>query len=236
MWITQGDIILLSLRDFQDDKADVIHRYTPDEARSLKTYGELKSDFQINEGGEEGGFSDEEGGVEFEEAEIDDICGLPSPLLCRLANPFTESSASTTPLWPSRLHPPVWQYVSYPMLHNKKNLALACSFDLKWLRAPLIHALWLRLSNTWLSLFLLALLHSGNIYLQSIPSLYSTLPFLTASGRRLITRAGLPTTTQRGSTSLVTTEPAPTVQPSPMVTPARIMAPAQVSLCDSELG
>ncbi|RSH87667.1 Translation initiation factor 1A [Apiotrichum porosum] len=75
VWITQGDIILLSLRDFQDDKADVIHRYTPDEARSLKTYGELKSDFQINEGGEEGGFSDEEGGVEFEEAEIDDICG-----------------------------------------------------------------------------------------------------------------------------------------------------------------
>lgn len=54
VWITQGDIILLSLRDFQDDKADVIHRYTPDEARSLKTYGELKSDFQINEGGEGG--------------------------------------------------------------------------------------------------------------------------------------------------------------------------------------
>lgn len=91
VWITQGDIILLSLRDFQDDKADVIHRYTPDEARSLKTYGELKSDFQINEGGDgeslrqrameysnrtEGGFSDEEGGVEFEEAEIDDICGF----------------------------------------------------------------------------------------------------------------------------------------------------------------
>lgn len=47
-----GDIILLSLRDFQDDKADVIHRYTPDEARNLKTYGELKSDFQINEGAE----------------------------------------------------------------------------------------------------------------------------------------------------------------------------------------
>ncbi|BEI85996.1 hypothetical protein CcaverHIS002_0602830 [Cutaneotrichosporon cavernicola] len=73
VWITVGDIILLSLREFQDDKADVIHRYTPDEARNLKTYGELKSDFQITEGAEEGGASDDEGGIEFEEAEIDDL-------------------------------------------------------------------------------------------------------------------------------------------------------------------
>ncbi|TBU62849.1 nucleic acid-binding protein, partial [Dichomitus squalens] len=34
VWINQGDIILLSLRDFQDDKADVIVKYTADEARS----------------------------------------------------------------------------------------------------------------------------------------------------------------------------------------------------------
>nr|ODN85619.1 translation initiation factor eIF-1A [Cryptococcus depauperatus CBS 7841]ODN90297.1 translation initiation factor eIF-1A [Cryptococcus depauperatus CBS 7855] len=73
VWIVVGDIILLSLRDFQDDRADVIHRYTPDEARNLKTYGELK-DFQLVEG-QEGAVSDgEEGGVEFEEADIDDIC------------------------------------------------------------------------------------------------------------------------------------------------------------------
>lgn len=68
--------MLLSLRDFQDERADVIHKYTADEARNLKTYGELKSDFQINEaaqGGDEGS-DDEEGGVEFEEADIDDIC------------------------------------------------------------------------------------------------------------------------------------------------------------------
>jgi hypothetical protein len=36
VWINQGDIILLSLRDFQDDKADVIQKYTADEARNLK--------------------------------------------------------------------------------------------------------------------------------------------------------------------------------------------------------
>ena len=39
VWINQGDIILLSLREFQDDKADVIVKYTADEARSLKAYG-----------------------------------------------------------------------------------------------------------------------------------------------------------------------------------------------------
>lgn len=41
VWISQGDIILLSLRDFQDNKADVIMKYTPDEARALKSQGEL---------------------------------------------------------------------------------------------------------------------------------------------------------------------------------------------------
>ena len=34
VWINQGDIVLLSLRDFQDDKADVIVKYTADEARN----------------------------------------------------------------------------------------------------------------------------------------------------------------------------------------------------------
>ncbi len=41
MWINQGDIILLGLRDFEPGKADVLLKYTADEARNLKTYGEL---------------------------------------------------------------------------------------------------------------------------------------------------------------------------------------------------
>lgn len=36
VWINQGDIILLSLREFQDGKADVIVKYTADEARNCK--------------------------------------------------------------------------------------------------------------------------------------------------------------------------------------------------------
>ena len=41
VWINQSDIILVGLRDYQDTKADVILKYSPDEARSLKAYGEL---------------------------------------------------------------------------------------------------------------------------------------------------------------------------------------------------
>jgi len=49
VWINSGDIILLGLRDYQDTKADVILKYTPDEARNLKTYGELPESIRINE-------------------------------------------------------------------------------------------------------------------------------------------------------------------------------------------
>ena len=39
--VCQGDIVLCGLRDFQDDKVDIIHKYNADEARNLKNYGEL---------------------------------------------------------------------------------------------------------------------------------------------------------------------------------------------------
>jgi len=49
VWINQGDIILISLRDFQDNKADVIVKYTAEEARNLKAYGELPDNAKIND-------------------------------------------------------------------------------------------------------------------------------------------------------------------------------------------
>ncbi|KAK5640658.1 hypothetical protein RI129_011469 [Pyrocoelia pectoralis] len=49
LWINQGDIILIGLRDYQDAKADVILKYTPDEARNLKTYGEFPETVRIND-------------------------------------------------------------------------------------------------------------------------------------------------------------------------------------------
>ncbi|KAJ1927533.1 Translation initiation factor 1A [Tieghemiomyces parasiticus] len=69
VWINQGDIILLSLRDFQDNKADIILKYNPEEARNLKTYGELPEGTKINEADTFGGEEEE---VDFD-FEIDDI-------------------------------------------------------------------------------------------------------------------------------------------------------------------
>ena len=49
IWVAAGDIILVGLRDFQDSKADVIHKYKTEEARNLKSYGELPANARINE-------------------------------------------------------------------------------------------------------------------------------------------------------------------------------------------
>jgi translation initiation factor 1A len=49
VWITAGDIILAAKRDFQDEKVDIVHKYTADEARNLKQYGELPENARINE-------------------------------------------------------------------------------------------------------------------------------------------------------------------------------------------
>lgn len=62
VWVNTGDIILLGLRDYQDDKADVIQKYMADEARSLKAYGEIPESVRVNETdtfGEEDAVNDE---------------------------------------------------------------------------------------------------------------------------------------------------------------------------------
>ncbi len=50
VWINNGDIILVSLREFGDEKADVIHKYYPEEAFELQELGELPENIAINEG------------------------------------------------------------------------------------------------------------------------------------------------------------------------------------------
>ncbi|ORZ01728.1 hypothetical protein BCR43DRAFT_487406 [Syncephalastrum racemosum] len=70
VWINQGDIILLSLREYQDEKADVLLKYNPEEARSLKQAGELPDATKINETETFGAEEDDE--VEFE-FDIDEI-------------------------------------------------------------------------------------------------------------------------------------------------------------------
>lgn len=70
VWMGQGDIILVSLRDFQDDQCDVIHKYNSDEARTLKQQGELPENAKINETDTFG--ADEDDDVNFEFGDDDD--------------------------------------------------------------------------------------------------------------------------------------------------------------------
>lgn len=69
MWVGAGDIILVSLRDYQDEKGDVILKYTADEARQLKSTGELPESTVINETANAG--EGDEGGFEFEDGSDD---------------------------------------------------------------------------------------------------------------------------------------------------------------------
>lgn len=76
VWIAAGDIVMVGLRDYQDDKADVILKYQPDEARLLKAYGELPDNIRLNE--VIPGMDDDEEGAEddlfdFEDEDIDKI-------------------------------------------------------------------------------------------------------------------------------------------------------------------
>jgi len=68
-WINASDIILVGLRDYQDQKADVIMKYNSDEARRLKNMGHLPDSVNIEfeeDGNEFVDFEDNESGEEFD--------------------------------------------------------------------------------------------------------------------------------------------------------------------------
>lgn len=79
VWIAAGDIILVGLRDYKDDKVDVILKYMPDEARLLKAYWELPGKFKLNDpvsggtyGGGGGGGEELDDNIDFQ----DEDCGM----------------------------------------------------------------------------------------------------------------------------------------------------------------
>tara|TARA_Y100000389_G_C16974066_1_gene277067 strand:- start:76 stop:492 length:417 start_codon:yes stop_codon:yes gene_type:complete len=43
VWINMGDTVLVSLREYQDQKADIIHKYSFDEVKKLLAYGEIQT-------------------------------------------------------------------------------------------------------------------------------------------------------------------------------------------------
>ncbi|MBN3321697.1 IF1AX factor, partial [Atractosteus spatula] len=104
VWINTSDIILVGLRDYQDNKADVILKYNADEARSLKAYGELPEHAKINETDTFGPGDDDE--IQFDDIgdddeDIDDVstthllmCGCRSTLAPELPSGLCLCSGS----------------------------------------------------------------------------------------------------------------------------------------------
>jgi len=66
VWINVGDIILVSLRYFQDKKADIIGKYTLAEARNLKMLGELPTTARVGGEGIEGEDDEEDCAFDFD--------------------------------------------------------------------------------------------------------------------------------------------------------------------------
>jgi translation initiation factor 1A len=48
-WVMKEDIVLIGLREFEKDKADIVWRYTPEESRKLMKAGEIQSFIKLNE-------------------------------------------------------------------------------------------------------------------------------------------------------------------------------------------
>jgi len=64
IWINKDDIILIGLRDYQDGKADVIHKYSSDEARQLKAMKHLPERANVD-GGDAGADDDDDNYIDF---------------------------------------------------------------------------------------------------------------------------------------------------------------------------
>jgi len=93
VWINAGDIILIGLRDYQDDKADVIQKFNSDEARNLKAYGELPDTAKLNEGGE----GEDDFGVEFNDVAGDeDVEQQPAASREAMMLPDSESESDSS--------------------------------------------------------------------------------------------------------------------------------------------
>uniref|UniRef100_A0A8C1QCM2 Eukaryotic translation initiation factor 4C n=2 Tax=Cypriniformes TaxID=7952 RepID=A0A8C1QCM2_CYPCA len=98
VWINTSDIILIGLRDYQDNKADVILKYNADEARSLKAYGELPEHAKINETDTFGPGDDDE--IQFDDIgdddeDIDDVST--KVLLCSSERQYPRIPPEVTP-------------------------------------------------------------------------------------------------------------------------------------------
>eukprot|EP00914_Ancora_sagittata_P029085 GHVO01057451.1.p2 GENE.GHVO01057451.1~~GHVO01057451.1.p2 ORF type:complete len:144 (+),score=11.10 GHVO01057451.1:246-677(+) len=67
VWVNSGDIVLISLRDFQDCKGDIIQKYSADECRALRSQGMFPSHISFKENEATGFESDHDNQIVFDE-------------------------------------------------------------------------------------------------------------------------------------------------------------------------
>ena len=69
IWIQLNDIVLISLRDFEPSKGDIIHKYNIDESKRLEKLGELGkiNSCQKNSDNLDDVMDVEDSGIDFEE-------------------------------------------------------------------------------------------------------------------------------------------------------------------------
>ena len=52
-WMGVGDLVLVTLRGFQDDKVDIVFKYNETEVRMLRKWGEIRQEEEREEGSTE---------------------------------------------------------------------------------------------------------------------------------------------------------------------------------------
>ena len=60
--VKQDDVVIVSLRDFDDKNADIIHKYNPEEVRELQRIGSLPNGESL--------------GIKLDEHKVDDDCAF----------------------------------------------------------------------------------------------------------------------------------------------------------------
>jgi translation initiation factor 1A len=70
-WISMNDVVLVSLREFEDDKCDVLHAYKPPEVIYLQKLGEIPTSIKTSDNKADGDEKHQDIGIDFREAGVE---------------------------------------------------------------------------------------------------------------------------------------------------------------------
>ena len=71
-WIAMGDVVLVSLREYENEKCDVVEKYNEDEVRKLKKAGEIPDSINLPDQEDKQKDNDNNDNIVFEDDENED--------------------------------------------------------------------------------------------------------------------------------------------------------------------